>query len=298
MNFDFDRDVKLGVSDLRVMRALRGRRLKYIKEDGDALSAIIANGDDNTDNANVNVTKPESSEAKSNNSDKLDAFKAHCTESKKNFAEACTKATDNIEKKLEDSKFKENLNTIKENIAKSQDFANKELSATGPTALDEIFKNIKKYPNIFLRLKSKLNGDPDTFDKASDMMKESLYEDLNELVESSDDKSDSKTTVKEFVESVESMVGKFKNNLTDSAKDVNTIIEEAIDNCEKTSEEDLPKVIRNSSKFISIIVGFYQKMLSTTESLFNKMCSKIDSLSGNPTQASESEKTPEPKSEA
>ena len=298
MNFDFDRDVKLGVSDLRVMRALRGRRLKYIKEDGDALSAIIANGDDNTDNANVNVTKPETSETKSNDSDKLDAFKSHCTESKKNFTEACTKATDNIEKKLDDSKFKENLNTIKENIAKSQDFGNKELSATGPTALDEIFKNIKKYPNIFLRLKTKLNGDPDTFDKASDMMKESLYEDLNDLLESSDEKSNSTTTVKEFVESLESMNGKFKNNLTDSAKDVNTIIEEAIDNCEKASEEDLPKVVRNSSKFISIIVGFYQKMLSTTESLFNKMCSKIDSLSGNPTQPSESEKTPEPKSEA
>jgi len=114
MNFDFDRDVKLGVSDLRVMRALRGRRLKYIKEDGDALSAIIANGDDNIDNDNVNVTKPETSETKSNDSDKLDAFKAHCTESKKNFAEYCTKATDNIEKKLGDSKFKENLNTIKE----------------------------------------------------------------------------------------------------------------------------------------------------------------------------------------
>lgn len=298
MNFDFDRDVKLGVSDLRVMRALRGRRLKYIKEDGDALSAIIANGDDNTDNTNINVTKPETSETKSNDSDKLDAFKSHCTESKKNFAESCTKATDNIEKKLEDSKFKENLNTIKENIAKSQDFANKELSATGPTALDEIFKNIKKYPSIFLRLKSKLNGDPDTFDKASDMMKESLYEDLNDLLESSDEKSNSTTTVKEFVESLESMIGKFKNNLTDSAKDINTIIDEAIDNCEKSSEEDLPKVIRNSSKFISIIVGFYQKMLSTTESLFNKMCSKIDSLSGNPTQPSESEKSPEPKSEA
>lgn len=298
MNFDFDRDVKLGVSDLRVMRALRGRRVKYIKEDGDALSAIITNGDDNTDNSNINVTKPETSETKSNDSDKLDAFKAHCTESKKNFAEYCTKATDNIEKKLEDSKFKENLNTIKENIAKSQDFANKELSATGPTALDEIFKNIKKYPNIFLRLKSKLNGDPDTFDKASDMMKESLYEDLNELVESSDDKSDSKTTVKEFVESVESMVGKFKNNLTDSAKDVNTIIEEAIDNCEKASEEDLPKVVRNSSKFISIMVGFYQKTISITESLFNKMYNKVDSLSGNPSQPSESETKSDNQSES
>ena len=298
MNFEFDRDVKLGVSDLRVMRALRGRRLKYIKEDGDAISAIIVNGDDNTDDG-VNVTKPEVPETKSSDSDKLDAFKAHCTENKKNFAEYCTKATDNIEKKLEDSKFKENLNTIKENIAKSQDFANKELSATGPTALDEIFKNIKKYPNIFLRLKTKLNGDPDTFDKASDIMKESLYEDLNDLVESSDEKSDSKTTVKEFIESVESMTGKFKNNLTDSAKDVNTIIEEAIDNCGKTSEEDLPKVIRNSSKFISIMVGFYQKTISITESLFNKMCNKVDSLSGNPTQpSSESETKADSQSES